>query len=67
MSRPGPASGGHDYDIVAGDPEASIMVYRMASTDPEIKMPELPTVTSDKAGTELIRDWIAAMPADTCN
>jgi hypothetical protein len=39
----------------------------MASTDPKIKMPELPTVTSDAAGTQLIRAWIAAMPAAPCN
>jgi uncharacterized repeat protein (TIGR03806 family) len=62
----GPGSGGRHHDIVAGDPDASIMVYRMASTDPEIKMPELPTVTSDAAGTRLIADWIAAMPAKPC-
>ena len=63
----GPGSGGRRHDIVAGDPDASIMVYRMASTDPKIKMPELPTVTSDKQGTQLIRDWIASLPADPCN
>lgn len=63
----GPGAGGRRYDIVAGDPEASIMVYRMASSDPEIKMPEMPTVTSDRAGTQLIRDWIAAMPSAPCN
>ena len=43
------------------------MVYRMESTDPEIKMPELPTVTSDREGTALIRAWIAAMPRRPCN
>lgn len=62
----GPGSGGRDQDIVPGDPDASIAVFRMASTDPELKMPELPTVTSDAAGTQLIRDWIAAMPAKPC-
>lgn len=61
----GPASGGRDYDIVPGAPDASILVYRMESTDPEIKMPELPTVTSDARGVALIRKWIAAMPKST--
>lgn len=61
----GPGSGGHDYDIVPGEPDASILVYRMESTDPEIKMPELPTVTSDARGVALIREWIAAMPKST--
>jgi uncharacterized repeat protein (TIGR03806 family) len=63
----GPGSGGRRHDIVAGDPDASIMVFRMASTDPKIKMPELPTVTSDAAGTQLIREWIAAMPSAPCD
>ena len=63
----GPGSGGRRHDIVAGDPDASIMVFRMESTDPKIKMPELPTVTSDAAGTALIRGWIAEMPAKPCN
>lgn len=63
----GPGSGGSNYDIVPGDPEASIFVFRMASTDPELKMPELPTLTSDAQGTELIRQWITAMPTtSTC-
>jgi hypothetical protein len=42
-------------------------VFRMESTDPELKMPELPTLTSDVHGTELIRAWIAAMPKASCN
>ena len=62
----GPGSGDRNWDIVAGDPDASILVYRMESTDPAIKMPELPTITSDAAGTALIKAWIAAMPPESC-
>jgi uncharacterized repeat protein (TIGR03806 family) len=58
----GPGSGGLLHDIVPGDPEASIMIFRMRSTEPKIKMPELPTQTSDADGVALIRDWIASMP-----
>jgi uncharacterized repeat protein (TIGR03806 family) len=61
----GPGSGSRTSDIVPGDPDASILVFRMESTDPEIKMPELPTPTSDARGTALIREWIAAMPAES--
>lgn len=61
----GPGSGGRRYDIVAGKPDSSIMVFRMESTDPQLKMPELPTLTSDARGTALIREWIAAMDPDT--
>lgn len=60
----GPGSGGRHFDIVPGDPDASILVFRMESTDPELKMPELPTLTADSKGAELVRAWIAAMPTD---
>jgi uncharacterized repeat protein (TIGR03806 family) len=64
----GPGSGGRNFDIVPGDPDASILVFRMESTDPQLKMPELPTLTSDAAGTALIRAWIASMPTTPgCN
>lgn len=62
----GAGSGGFFYDIVPGDPDASIMVFRMASVDPEIKMPELPTQTSDDYGVRLIREWIGAMTPAGC-
>lgn len=62
----GPGSGQRAHDIVPGNPDLSILVFRMESTDPSIKMPELPTITSDANGVALIRDWIAAMPQDGC-
>ena len=62
----GGGTGGLAYDIVPGDPDASIMVYRMASTDPEIKMPEMPTQLSDAAGVDLISQWITAMTPPGC-
>lgn len=60
----GPGTGGHPYDIVPGKPDESIVVFRMNSLDPEIKMPELPNRVIDARGVELIREWIAAMPAE---
>jgi uncharacterized repeat protein (TIGR03806 family) len=62
----GPGTGGHSYDIVPGDPDASILPFRIASTDPAIKMPELPNRLPDPLGLALVRDWIAAMPARDC-
>lgn len=61
----GQGTGGNQHDIVPGKPEESIVVFRMNSLDPEIKMPELPNRVIDKAGVKLISDWIAAMPVDT--
>lgn len=63
----GPASGGLLYDIVPGKPDESIVAYRMASTSPEIKMPQIPTQTFDEAGLALIREWISAMQFPACN
>jgi uncharacterized repeat protein (TIGR03806 family) len=62
----GPGSGQRAHDVVPGDPDKSILVFRMESTDPSIKMPELPTITSDEDGVRLIREWVAAMPGDGC-
>ena len=65
--RPVAAGGGAGqltYDIVPGQPEQSILLFRMKSSDPEIKMPELPLRTVDPLGVELIEAWIAAMEGD---
>lgn len=62
----GAATGGRPFDIVPGHPEQSVMVYRMASSDPEIKMPELPTQIPHDEAVELISAWIAAMEPAGC-
>jgi hypothetical protein len=62
----GRASGGLSYDIVPGNPDQSILVHRVASTDPEVKMPPLLTRRADQRGVQLLHDWIAAMPPNDC-
>ncbi|GMV38477.1 MAG: hypothetical protein AMXMBFR64_01930 [Myxococcales bacterium] len=62
----GPGTGGRHHDIVPGDPDASILVYRIASTSPAVKMPEIPNLLVDEPGISLIRDWISAMPPQDC-
>jgi uncharacterized repeat protein (TIGR03806 family) len=62
----GAGTGGRSHDIVPGHPEQSIMPFRMASTDPEIKMPELPNLLPDEQGVALISEWIAAMTPEGC-
>lgn len=61
----GPGTGGHAHDIEPGKPDESIVIFRMNSLDPEIKMPELPNRVIDTQGVELVREWIAALPG-TC-
>jgi hypothetical protein len=62
----GAGTGGRLYDVVPGDPDASILVYRMESLDADARMPELGTRVIDPAGIELVRAWIAGMEGDDC-
>lgn len=57
----GLGSGGLDFDIAPGDPDASIMVYRMKSLEPGVMMPELGRSLPHAAGVDLISDWIAGL------
>jgi len=63
----GAGTGGRKFDIVAGKPDESIMTFRIASTDPGVKMPEMPIQLVDHRGVELITAWIAAMSPAPCN
>ncbi len=58
----GRGAGTRDFDIVPSDPDASILLYRMQSTDPGIAMPELGRATVHKEGVALVRQWIESMP-----
>ncbi len=57
----GQGTGGHKFDIVPGQAEASILWYRMDSTNPAVMMPELGRSTIDHEGVALIANWINAM------
>lgn len=63
----GAGTGGKTYDIVPGDPDASIMPFRMGATDPEVKMPELPNRLPDDEGIALVREWISQMTLPACD
>ena len=58
----GQGSGGRRFSIVPGEPEASILLHRLASTAPGERMPELGRALSHKEGVELVREWIDTMP-----
>lgn len=53
------------YGIVPGQPENSILLYRMAASAPDEMMPELGRALVHKEGIELVSDWIAQLPG-TC-
>ena len=68
MNKPpvaaGRGSGGLAYGIVPGQPDQSILPFRMDSIDPGIIMPELGRVTIHTEGLDLIRRWIAGLDPD---
>jgi uncharacterized repeat protein (TIGR03806 family) len=57
----GIGSGGLPYDIVPGNPDQSILAFRIASTHPGIMMPELGKRMVHTEGVALVREWIASM------
>ncbi|HEY4655098.1 MAG TPA: SO2930 family diheme c-type cytochrome [Cyclobacteriaceae bacterium] len=63
----GPGTGGRPYDIVPGDPDKSILLYRMKSVDPASRMPELGRELPHGEGIELIRSWIQSLEPDACD
>ena len=54
----GKGSGGLKYSIVPQKPEASILWYRIQSTDPAEMMPELGRKMAHQEGVALIKEWI---------
>lgn len=63
----GRGAGSFKYDIVPGKPNESILVYRVASTEPDVMMPELGRKMVHHEGLNLLREWIAAMDStNTC-
>ena len=60
----GSGTGGHRFGIAPGQSKASILRYRMASTDPGSMMPELGRSLVHEEGVALIEQWIDAMEGD---
>lgn len=57
----GKGSGNRQFSIVPQQPEKSILVYRIESTDPAAMMPEIGRKTVHKEGVALIKEWIKTM------
>ncbi|HNN59562.1 MAG TPA: SO2930 family diheme c-type cytochrome [Leptospiraceae bacterium] len=62
----GRASANMDYDIVPGNPDSSILIHRMTSTEAGIRMPELARSLLHKEGLSLVREWVKQMKGN-CN
>jgi uncharacterized repeat protein (TIGR03806 family) len=61
----GQGSGGRRVDILPGEPDGSILVYRMESIEPGVAMPELGRQTVHAEAVSLIRDWVTSIEG-TC-
>lgn len=57
----GRGSGNLRFAILPGKPEESILIHRMASTEPKVLMPELGRSVVHEEGVALIRNWIKSM------
>jgi uncharacterized repeat protein (TIGR03806 family) len=60
----GSGSGGRPFAIVPGDPDQSILVHRIESTEADVKMPELGRNLVHAEGVALIREWIASLTGE---
>ena len=58
----GRGSGGLMFAIVPGQPDASIVLHRMASSEPGVMMPQFGRSVPHAEGIALVRAYIAAMP-----
>jgi uncharacterized repeat protein (TIGR03806 family) len=57
----GRGSGGLDVSIAPGQPDKSILLYRMQSTEPGVAMPELGRALVHAEGVELVRAYISSL------
>ena len=60
----GQGSGGFLVSILPGEPDESIMPFRMNSVEADVAMPELGRTLIHDEGLELIREWIASLEGD---
>jgi len=60
----GGATCGHTFDIVPGDPDSSIFICRLSSTDPKVRMPPDVSRVPHDEGIALIREWIGSTSGD---
>lgn len=60
----GNSSRGRFYAIVPGNAEASFLLHRIRSTEPQTRMPQTGRTVTHDEGVELIREWIESLVVD---
>ncbi|MBM4205778.1 MAG: hypothetical protein FJ194_16785 [Gammaproteobacteria bacterium] len=58
----GRGTGGRLFSVVPGRPDESILLWRMETSDPATRMPEVGRSLVHDEGVELIRAWIESLP-----
>src|SRR5262249_16931613 len=54
------------YDLVPGQPDDSILIYRLESTAPKIMMPQIGRAVVHAEGVALLRDWVTSLEGPAC-
>jgi uncharacterized repeat protein (TIGR03806 family) len=57
---------GRQHDIVPGDADNSILIFRLASTAPKVMMPQIGRATVHNEALALLRSWIAHLEPQSC-
>lgn len=67
--RPGSAgegTGGFTFDVLPGNPDESILYFRVETESQGAMMPLIGRSITHRHGSDLVRAWIAGMPATPC-
>ena len=62
----GSGTAGLKYDVVPGKPHESLLLHRMKSTVPGVRMPEIGRTLVHEEAIRLIDEWIESMDLPTC-
>ena len=66
-SSAGKGGFGRKWDIVAGKPDESILVYRLETSTLGAMMPDIGRSLPHTLGIALVRKWITEMPHVNCS
>lgn len=61
----GRGTGGRPWSIAPGKPDASILTFRMETTDPGMRMPEIGRTLADREAVVTVGAWVASL-SGTC-
>jgi uncharacterized repeat protein (TIGR03806 family) len=59
--------GDRRYDLVPGNPDDSILVYRLESTAPKVMMPQIGRDVVHAEGVALVRTWVVSLQGSSCS